>query len=415
VKPTVISLYTGVGGLDFGFEAAGFRTAVALELDQVCCRTIRLNRRWPLIEGDIHGVMSRTLLRTGGLRKGEADVLIGGPPCQPFSKSGYWATGDSGRLDDPRADTLTAYLRVLRDTRPRAFLLENVRGLAYQGKDEGLQLLLRGIDEVNRQAGTRYRVTWATLNAADYGVPQMRERVFLIGSRDGLPFCFSKPTHRLSRSGDLFSKQEPYRTAWDALGDLPQDVNDPSLEVGGRWGDLLPTIPEGENYLWHTDRSGGWPIFGWRRRYWSFLLKLAKNRPAWTIQAQPGTATGPFHWKSRRLTAQELCRLQTFPDGLRFDCGRTEIQRMLGNAVPSLVAEVLACEIRRQLLGHRVPRREPTLLPLRRKRIPPPERPAPLPVKYEHLIGDHEAHPGTGKGFARQRAAEEDEATLFVP
>jgi DNA (cytosine-5)-methyltransferase 1 len=398
--------------LDFGFEAAGFRTAVALELDAACCRTVRLNRRWPLIEGDIHDVPSRSLLRAAGLRKGEADVLIGGPPCQPFSKSGYWATGDSGRLDDPRSDTLTAYLRVLRDAKPKAFLLENVRGLVYEGKDEGLQLLLRGVEEVNRQAGTRYNVTWATLNTADYGVPQMRERVFLIGSRDGVPFVFPEPSHSTGEDGGLFSKQEPHRTAWDALGDLPQDVDDPSLEVGGRWGDLLPTVPEGENYLWHTSRSGGHPIFGWRRRFWSFLLKLAKNRPAWTIQAQPGTATGPFHWRSRRLSAQELCRLQTFPDGLRFDCGRADVQRMLGNAVPSLVAEVLAREIRRQILGHRVPRRDPELMPPRRRDTPPAEKPAPLPSKYKHLIGEHEAHPGTGKGYARQEITE-SEGGLF--
>jgi DNA (cytosine-5)-methyltransferase 1 len=400
--------------LDFGFEAAGFRTAVALELDSVACRTVRLNRRWPLIESDIHAVPSRSLLEKAGLRSGEADVLIGGPPCQPFSKSGYWATGDSGRLDDPRSDTLTAYLRVLRDARPRAFLLENVRGLAYQGKDEGLQLLLKGIDAVNRQAGTRYTVSWATLNAAEHGVPQIRERVFLVGSRDGTPFVFPEPTHGSDENGQLFSERAPYRTTWDALGDLPQDHDDSSLAVGGRWGDLLPTIPEGENYLWHTDRSGGYPIFGWRRRFWSFLLKLAKNRAAWTIQAQPGPATGPFHWKNRRLTAQELCRLQTFPDGLRFDCGRTEVQRMLGNAVPSLMAEILGREIRRQLLGHKVVMRELRLLPPRRGAPPPPERPARLPAKYQHLIGEHAAHPGTGKGYARQRSAG-SELSLFSP
>jgi len=251
------------------------------------------------------------------------------------------------------------------------------------------------------------------LNAADYGVPQIRERVFLIGSREGIPFSFPETTHASRPSRDLFSEQVPYRTAWDALGDLPQDVDDPSLVVGGRWGDLLPTIPEGENYLWHTDRSGGYPIFGWRRRYWTFLLKLAKSRPAWTIQAQPGTATGPFHWKSRRLTGQELCRLQTFPDGLRFDCGRADAQRMLGNAVPSLVAEILAREIRRQLLGHRISRREPKLMPPRRRNAPPPETPAPLPRKYQDLIGDHEAHPGTGRGYARRRVVDTEESLFY--
>ena len=93
-----ISLYTGVGGLDFGFEAAGFKTVVASELDAVACRTLRLNRKWPVLEGDIHDFSSEELLEAGNLKPGEADVLIGGPPCQPFSKSSYWVNGDSGRL-----------------------------------------------------------------------------------------------------------------------------------------------------------------------------------------------------------------------------------------------------------------------------------------------------------------------------
>ena len=117
-----ISLYTGLGGLDFGFEAAGFRTTVAVEIDGTACATIRLNRRWPLLEGDIHEVSSSAILRKGRIKPGEADILIGGPPCQPFSKSSYWVSGDSMRMDDPRADTLAAYLRVLRDAKPRAFL-----------------------------------------------------------------------------------------------------------------------------------------------------------------------------------------------------------------------------------------------------------------------------------------------------
>src|SRR5262249_10307742 len=151
-------------------------------------------------------------------------------------------------------------------------------------------------------------------------------RVFIVGARDGRRFSFPKPTHSAPPDiGDLFEAAlEPYRTAWDAIGDLAEP-NDPGLAVGGRWGDLLPTIPEGQNYLWHTDRNGGSPLFGWRTRYWSFLLKLSKRLPSWTVQAQPGSAIGPFHWRNRKLTFQELCRLQTFPDDLRIDCGRTEM------------------------------------------------------------------------------------------
>lgn len=399
-----ISLYTGIGGLDFGFEAAGFRTVVALEIDPVCCRTIRLNRDWPLLKSDIHDTESKAILSHAGLEVGETDVLIGGPPCQPFSKSSYWVNGDASRLDDPRADTLTAYLRVLRDTQPKAFLLENVYGLAYKGKDEGLQAIIKGIDEVNHRAGTNYTVSWKMLNAADYGVPQARERVFLIGSRNGVRFEFPSPTHGPSDEASLFQAVlEPYRTAWDAIGDLPADPCDEPPGVGGKWGDLLATIPEGQNYLWHTPRGGGEPLFGWRTRYWSFLLKLSKKHPSWTIQAQPGSAIGPFHWRNRKLSVKEMCRLQTFPDGLVFDCGRTDAQRMLGNAVPSLVAEILGLEIRRQYFDSPSRRRTLKLLPPVRKPVPKPEPLLPLPRKYRQYIGSHPDHPGEGKGRRAKR------------
>lgn len=297
----MISLFTGAGGLDFGFEAAGFDTVVAVEMDRVCCENLRANRDWCVLEGDIRGVESATILNKADLQPGEADVLVGGPPCQPFSKSGYWAKGDARRLDDPRADTLDAYLRVLRDTRPKAFLLENVPGLAFKGKSEGLRRVLDGVAAINHLHGTRYRVSWRIVNAADYGAPQMRERVVMVGHRDGHEFIFPEPTHgpeRVSR----------HHTAWDAFGDLPDPSNETGLKMTGKWAELLPTIPEGQNYLWHTERGGGEPLFGWRRRYWNFLLKLAKDKPSWTIQAQPGSATGPFHWDNRKLSSRELCR-----------------------------------------------------------------------------------------------------------
>lgn len=394
-KIKLISLYTGVGGLDFGFEAAGFETAVAVELNATACKTLRINRRWPVLEGDIHGFPSKVILNAANLRAGEADILIGGPPCQPFSRSSYWLNGDALRLDDPRSSTLAAYLRVLRDTRPKAFLLENVPGLVYSNKDEGLHYLLDGIAEVNRQARTKYSVRWQTINAARYGVPQLRERAFLIGCRDGSAFEFPVATHAAMDAQNQDSELEPYRTVWDAIGDL-DEPEDPTLAVSGIWADLLPSIPEGHNYLWHTERGGGLPLFGWRTRFWSFLLKLKKNAPSWTIQAQPGSATGPFHWKNRRLSAAEMCRIQTFPDNIRFDCGVTGVQRMLGNAVPSLLAEVLARGIRSQLLGGR---KTDTVKLLRPRAVAPRAAPIrPVPHKYYKLIGNHRAHPGEGKG-----------------
>ena len=416
----VISLYTGAGGLDLGLEAAGFTTTVAVEINPVACRTLRANksaeRPWKVLEASIHDVSSKMLAQEGCVSVAEADLLVGGPPCQPFSKSAYWVSGDTKRLNDPRADTLTAYLRVLRDLQPKVFLLENVFGLTYKGKDEALRLLESAVQRINKEIGTNYSFTWQVLNCADFGVPQLRERFFLIGSRDGRHFRFPEPTHQspetllaskakkeAGQQRSLFidsidkNGNEPWRTAWDAIGDLNEDTCD-GLSVTGRYADLVPSIPEGNNYLFHTDRGGGLPLFGWRRRYWTFLLKLAKDRPSWTIQAQPGAGIGPFHWKNRRLSIAEMLRIQTFPDGYIIEGGHTEAQRQLGNAVPSLMTEILGREIRRQLLDIPSSSEPLILLPKRRLPVPPSERVTTVPNKFLKQVGNHAAHPGTGKG-----------------
>lgn len=401
-----ISLFSGVGGLDFGFESAGFETRVALDLDRAACSALRSNRPWPVLEGDIAHVTSKQLLKTAGLRVGEADILFGGPPCQPFSKSGYWATGDAKRLDDPRAQTLSQFLRVVHETMPKVFLIENVTGLAYSGKSEALEFIRRRVQRINAETGSQYVLSVQAMNAADFGVPQLRERVVIVGSRDGKTFRFPTATHGTAGHLETHAALAPYRTAWEAFAGLPEHNTDPSLRLTGKWADLLPTIPEGQNYLWHTDRGGGAPLFGWRTRYWSFLLKLAKNQPSWTIQAQPGPATGPFHWRNRKLSVAELARLQTLPDDLIFDCARGDAQRLIGNAVPSLLAEALAREIKVQLLGKRRAQTDLALATPSRRKPPPPEKPARVPAKYRHLIGEHDDHPGAGKGrgaVSRQR------------
>lgn len=410
-KPSAISLFTGAGGLDLGFHAAGLTTAVAVEMDRRCCETLSSNKvrgySWEVIEAPVEEVSSKSLLSAANLAVGEADVLIGGPPCQPFSKSGYWSRGDSGRLRDPRANTLAEFVRVLRDTRPKTFLLENVTGLAYTGKEEGFRFLLEEIEQTNRTIGTRYKVSAKVLNAAWYGVPQTRERIILVGSRDGREFRFPAPRFcdLDTKQKPLLNSQEPFRTAWDALGDLndPDDLEE--TRVTGQWAELLPSIPEGLNYLHHTNRGKGLPLFGWRRRYWSFLLKLSKSRPAWTLTAQPGPAIGPFHWKNRRLARAELLRLQTFPGEYRVAGTLSEVHRQIGNAVPSALAEILALEIRQQLLDERVSSRTPTLLPPKLYPVPKPEPTRPVPTRYRQLVGPHEPHPGTGLGYGAQRRA----------
>lgn len=402
-KPRIISLYTGAGGMDLGFEAAGFDTAVSVESDHDCCETLRKNRpRWKVIERSISDVATDEILETAGLMREEADLVVGGPPCQPFSKAGFWVRGDSLRLDDPRAGTLGAYMRVVREALPAAFVLENVEGLVQQGRDEGLQLLLAAVRWINRKHGTCYRPEFRVMNAADYGVPQLRTRVFMVASRDGTRFKFPEPTH----SPNALTGLEARRTAWDALADVRPDPAE-DLELRGKWARLLPSIPEGHNYLWHTARGGGRPLFGWRTRYWSFLLKLAKDKPSWTLQAQPGPAIGPFHWENRRLSARELCRIQTFPDDVQLVGPRGSVQKQAGNAVPSLLAEVLGREIRVQLLGLPRHRNPPRLMPPKRTPVPPPEKAKGVPVAYHALGGEHAAHPGTGRG---PRALEREQA-----
>lgn len=393
----VVSLFTGAGGLDLGLEAAGFKICVCVEADDDARETLKMNRpRWRLAQpGDIHQLDPLEILRQGGLRRGRVTLLAAGPPCQPFSKSSFWHNGDSSRLKDPRAKTLKACLRILEACLPTVFLLENVGGLTFNGKDEGFRLIQRGINAVNRRQKTNYAIQVMRLNTADYGVPQARERVFLLAHIRGLVIRIPGPTHGPGQ-------QEPYRTAWDAIGTLDRQTWPQELRATGKWAGLLPSIPEGRNYLWHSPRSQGRPLFGWRTRYWSFLLKLAKNCPSWTIQAEPGPATGPFHWKNRYLSIRELCRLQTFPPHYRVVGNRRSAQRQLGNAVPCAIGELLGLEIRRQLLGHK-PRRRLRLIPARREDCPSPEPLRQVHPRYMKLSGDHKDHPGVGLGPGARR------------
>jgi len=393
---TVLSLFTGAGGLDLGLEAAGFETSLCVEIDADSRRTLELNRpRWRQSEpGDVHSLTPSEVLKQAGLKPRQLVLLAGGPPCQPFSQSGYWSKGDTDRLKDPRAKTLDAYLNLVGTALPEVLLLENVKGFAFEGKDEGLKLLRKQLSKINAEHSTAYSAQVLTINAADYGVPQQRERVFILASRDGRKLELPEPTHGPKPAA------EPYLTAWDAIGDLDTDTWPEELNPAGQWAGLLPSIPEGANYLWHTPRNeenGGEPLFGWRTRFWSFLLKLAKSQPSWTLQAAPGPATGPFHWRSRLLSIKEMARLQTFPEKYIFSGSRRAAQRQIGNAVPSAIGELLGLEIRRQLFGHKV-RRRLKLIPIRRDGPPGPESISAVPLNYQRFRADHRDHPGSGLG-----------------
>ncbi len=354
---SAISLFSGAGGLDLGIEAAGFRTAVAVEWDEDAADTMEKNAGtyfpgllevmrgdlYPLATGQGEGVTTKDILRAGGFGRGEKpDLLVGGPPCVAFSKSGFWLDWKRDGID-PAASLLQAYTAVLAQAKPRFFILENVYALTFNNKASrpAFERLQKEIEA----AGYRYQ--WQVLNAADYGVPQARPRLFIVGARKGEPLPeLPAPTHhgdwerRKTGGGPL-----PHVTTGDVLEGLVTD-NEPGEVVRGRWGHLLDEIPPGENYLHYTEKRGHPdPIFEWRSRYWSFLLKLDPNSPSPTIQAQPGPNVGPFHWENRRLRVPELRRLFTFPDDFELVGKRTSVQSQFGNSVPPLLAEHVASQV----------------------------------------------------------------------
>jgi DNA (cytosine-5)-methyltransferase 1 len=335
-----ISLFAGCGGLDLGAEAAGYEIRGAVEWDGDAAATMdkyfgHLNA--PVIQKDILNTPTREILAAAGLKAGERpEILVGGPPCTPFSKSGFWLEWKRQGLD-PGASLLQAYTRVLAEARPRYFVLENVYALTYNNRASrpAYERLLKEIDEAG------YECVPKVLNAADYGVPQARPRLFVIGVPKGeaVP-VHPEPTHggQWERRASGNPRQQ-HVTVGEVLKNLVTEP-EPGEHVGGKYGHLLPGIPPGDNYLYYTEkRDHPAPQFKWRGKYWSFLLKLSPDKPSPTIQAQPGPYIGPFHWDNRRLRVPEIKRLFTYPDDFELVGGRTSVQAQLGNSVPPLLAE----------------------------------------------------------------------------
>lgn len=380
---TVLSAFSGTGGLDLGLECAGFETLGCIEQEEAARLTLSRNRpSWRLIEPHEIVAAAKLLQPSNlGLRKRELGILAGGPPCQPFSKAAqYRAQGRQG-LDDPRANCLAGLLRIVEEFLPRVILLENVSGF-LSGRGSALPHLEHQLLRINRKCGTHYELQYEVVNAADYGVPQARRRAIAVARRDGQPFLFPEPTH----AGCPI-------VAGDALR---KPLGTPRTR-SGYWADLLPSIPEGENYLWHTNRGGGKPIFGYRARYWSFLLKLAKDLPSWTLAAAPGPSTGPFHWDNRPLTPEEMLRLQSFPESWKLEGEERQRVRQAGNATPPLLAEVIGRAIADQVFGQE-PLGSPELRIPRRRTMPAQSRVQRVPAKYRKHIGDHPDHGGTAQG-----------------
>lgn len=352
-NPKYLSLFSGLGGLDYGLERAGFDNIGCIESDSDACKHLRLNRNWKVYETDITLLNPNQILKDSKLKKGELDLIVGGPPCQSYSKSSFWSDTVKRGYSDKRGKLIDHYMKYVEELLPKAFLIENVPGFISPSQNSGMQSIHRFLKRIKKEQNIDYKISFKILNCAEYGVPQKRERLFLVANRSGIDFKI--PDGRFEEPSTDFVKKGlklPFRTVGDAFNNLDERNGD-LLSLSGKWADLLPFVPPGKNYQYFTEKGAGKKLFKYRSRYWTFLLKLHPQEPSWTIQASPGSSTGPFHWKNRKLSIRELARLQTIPDDVSITSSRTVAHKLIGNAVPSLMGEIFGQEIKKQLFNLR--------------------------------------------------------------
>ncbi len=339
-KIKTLSLFSGAGGLDIGFHKAGYDIVACVEIEHKYCKTLLRNR-------DIGVYFSRdTAIHNVDIREFDAreykdsgiECIIGGPPCQTFSAAGRRSGGVIG-TDDDRGQLYEAYCKILEVLDPQVFIFENVYGLP--GANGGGPW--REILEAFSQYG--YNLRAEVIDAADYGVPQHRERLIMVGTKSQ-NFIFPMPT-----VGPDSNSKLPLVSVNDAIGDLQKRTEKYSLGLGGLYGHLLPEVPEGLNYAFFTSEMGHpEPVFAWRSKFHDLLYKADRNLPCRTLKANPGKFTGPFHWKNRHFTIDELKRIQTFPDDYELVGSYSQIVEQIGNSVPPALAEVIAESVQEQIL-----------------------------------------------------------------
>lgn len=364
IKPSsinVIDLFAGAGGLSVGAHLAGAHVRSSVELNSVACQTLRANAEYhgEIIEGDICDIDGKNLRKISGLKQREPLIIVGGPPCQPFSKAAYWTeAGDDAAYrraraqgvkvdrpapptqvkEDSRRDLVMEFWRIVEESSADGFVFENVPSIKHPRN----RPIYEGLIRKAKEAG--YEVTELTAKALAYGVAQARERVVVLGSKKRRPNV-PLETHSTNDQGNLLLP--PPVTAGEALEQFGAPIYfEPEEVISGRWAQHLLEIPPGWNYKALTEWAGHPnPSFVAETRFWNFLLKLSPERPSWTIAASPGPWTGPFHWDNRRLRTPELAALQGFPSGYRIEGPRRERVRQMGNAVPVPVAKAMVASV----------------------------------------------------------------------
>ncbi len=329
-KYTVVDLFSGAGGFTIGFAKADYKILLSTDFDDDCANVHKTNMPdIPFLHGDIYN-LSEDILDQYNCT--DVDVLIGGPPCQGFSTIGARVSSDEERRKrfDPRNTLFKQYVRVLNHIKPKFFLMENVRGLITRDKGTIFEEIKRTFAE------TGYDFNYVILNAADFGVPQIRERVFFYGNRVGIKMTPPVKTHG---EGLL-----PYKTVLEAIGDLADENvvanNHSALNHGEINIRRYALIPEGGRMP--EDKL---PPELYRKNFGNTFKRLDRNQPSLTMV--PGHNAFPIHpWLNRSLTVREAARIQTFPDDFIF-CGSRQKQCMqVGNAVPVVLSNVWAEHIK---------------------------------------------------------------------
>lgn len=335
-----LSLFSGAGGLDIGFHAAGYEIVACVEIDGNYCKTLEANKG----PGKTFGKGTQVLCED--VRKFRAEeytdrgieCIIGGPPCQTFSAAGRRSGGVLG-TSDARGRLFNSYCHILEVLKPKVFVFENVYGLPGANDGKPWKEITKGFSSLG------YQLDADVLDTADYGVPQHRERLVMVGHRQGT-FEFPVPTH----GPDSLAKRNLVSVG-EAIADLQDPTEKYHDDLGGLYGHLLPLVPSGLNYAFFTREMGyPEPIFAWRSKFHDFLYKVDPQSPCRTIKAKPGKFTGPFHWKNRHFTVDELKRLQSFPDDYAIVGNYGKIVEQIGNSVPPLLANVIAVSVREQLI-----------------------------------------------------------------
>lgn len=354
---TVVDLFCGAGGLSEGFRQAGFKVVAGSDFDETAGRTfLATHPGATFLGGRIEDLSVAKLRAVTGLRSGELDVLVGGPPCQ-----GYSVYNHGRGTHDPRAGLFKEYLRIVEGLRPRWLVMENVSGLTSIA-DGGI---IREIEEGMSRLG--YAVSWQILKAEEYGVPQERRRIFFIANRLGVANVFPEPSHGPGL--------KPFVTIWDAIGDLPKLANGESSDVafyeklplthyqqemrkGSRYlaNHSAPRLaPVNQERMKHIPPGGSWRDIP--HRLLPEGMKKAKRsdhtkrygRPRKSDLACTILTKCDVHWgayihpvQDRAITVREAARLQSFPDAFVFSGSKTDQYVQVGNAVPPLLGCAVA-------------------------------------------------------------------------